>query len=191
VPFRRGFKSQCERRSVEFRRELGLKNTEALSSTALANKLQVTVRSTNDVHGIDTNTLSVLNDETDDSWSAFTLRVKTSNLVVYKPVSSVARVNSVIMHELSHIILGHQLAQACVYQDGSLAPGNFDQDQEDEADWLAGTLLLPRAALLSIRRNRLTDVAACKKYQVSQSMLNWRVRMTGVDYQVGRSTKTS
>ena len=191
MPFRRGFKSQCERRSVEFRRELGLKNTEALSSTALANKLQVTVRSTNDVHGIDTNTLSVLNDETDDSWSAFTLRVKTSNLVVFKPVSSSARVNSVIMHELSHIILGHQLAQACVYQDGSLAPGNFDQDQENEADWLAGTLLLPRAALLSIRRNHLTDAAACKKYQVSQSMLNWRVRMTGVDYQVGRSKKTS
>ena len=73
MPFRRGFKSQCERRSVEFRRELGLKNTEALSSTALANKLQVTVRSTNDVHGIDTKTLSILNDATDDSWSAFTL----------------------------------------------------------------------------------------------------------------------
>ena len=168
-----------------------MKNTEALSSTALANKLQVTVRSTNDVHGIDTKTLSILNDATDDSWSAFTLRVKTSNLVVFKPVSSSARVNSVIMHELSHIILGHQLAQACVYQDGSLAPGNFDQDQENEADWLAGTLLLPRAALLSIRRNHLTDAAACKKYQVSQSMLNWRVRMTGVDYQVGRSKKTS
>ena len=91
------------------------------------------------------------------------------------------------MHELAHITLGHQLAEACVFEDGSLAPGNFSQEQEDEADWFAGTLLLPRAALLSIRRRGLTNTKACNEFSVSESMLIWRIRMTGVDNQMSRS----
>ena len=90
------------------------------------------------------------------------------------------------MHELSHIVLGHELAEACILDDGSLVPGNFSQDQEDEADWLAGTLLLPRPALVSIRQRQLSDIDACRQYIVSKDMLNWRMRMTGVDYQMAR-----
>lgn len=93
------------------------------------------------------------------------------------------------MHELAHIILGHDLAEACIMDDGSLVPGNFDQDQEDEADWLAGTLLLPRPALMSIRRRQISEIVACDQYLVSREMLNWRVRMTGVDYQLARSRR--
>ena len=75
--------------------------------------------------------------------------------------------------------------------DGSLVPGNFDQEQEDEADWLAGTLLLPRPALMSIRERYLVDSEACREYGVSQDMLNWRIRMTGIDYQLARSCQTT
>lgn len=122
----------------------------------------------------------------DDSWAALTMRIGPSNLVVYKPVSSDGRKNNVIMHELAHIILGHELAQACLLEDGSLVPGNFSQDQEDEADWLAGTLLLPRPALMAIRTRRIPDDMACDQYLVSKEMLAWRIRMTGVDYQLSR-----
>ena len=94
------------------------------------------------------------------------MRIGTSDIVVYKPVSSKSRVNSVVMHELAHIILGHELADALVTEDGSLAPSNFDQNQEDEADWLAGTLLLPRPALIHIRKQGLNDSTARTKYQV-------------------------
>jgi Zn-dependent peptidase ImmA (M78 family) len=106
--------------------------------------------------------------------------------VIYKPVQSTGRRNNVIMHELAHIVLGHELADACLLEDGSLVPGNFSQDQEYEADWLAGTLLLPRPALLLIRAQRLSDQAACSAYLVSRDMLNWRIRMTGVDHQLSR-----
>ena len=30
------------------------------------------------------------------------------------------------MHELAHIILGHELATACILEDGSLVPGNTE-----------------------------------------------------------------
>lgn len=184
MAFRRGFKSQCERRSVEFRRHLGLQPTDALSADALAEHLRVTVWSVTDVAGLTPYDQKVLTDQEDDSWAAMTMRIGADDLVIYKPVPSPGRRNNVIMHELAHIVLGHELAEACVLPDGSLVPGNFSQDQEDEADWLAGTLLLPRPALLAVRAQSLSDQAACSKYLVSREMLNWRIRMTGVDYQL-------
>lgn len=186
MAFRRGFKSQCERRAVEYRRHLGLSNTAPLSAESLAEHLGVTVWSTDDIKALSANDLEVLNDEHDDSWSALTMRVGTSNLVLFKPVAFTGRRNNVIMHELSHIILGHELAEACILDDGSLVPGNFDQDQEDEADWLAGTLLLPRPALMAIQSRQTSKQAACEQYQVSSEMLTWRTRMTGVTYQMLR-----
>ena len=186
MPFRRGFKSQCERRSVEFRKQFGLAQDAALPANRLAEELDVRVWSVHDVRGVSANAIKVSVDEGDPSWSAFTMRIGPHHLIVYKPVSSLGRTNNVIMHELGHIILGHELATACIFDDGSLVPGNFDQEQENEADWLAGTLLLPRPALISIRRRRLGDQAACREYLVSQEMLKWRFRMTGVDHQLSR-----
>ncbi len=57
----------------------------------------------------------------------------------------------VLMHELSHIMLGHELATASRTADGHFLNGNYDEAQEREADWLGGTLLLPRPALLWMR----------------------------------------
>ena len=119
------------------------------------------------------------------SWSAFTMRVGTEHLVVFNSAQSPPRINSVLMHELAHITLGHELHDAQVSDDGHLIPSNYNQDQEDEADWLGGTLLLPRPALLKIRWQNLTDVQAMELYQASEDMLKWRFRMTGVDYQLG------
>lgn len=186
MAFRRGFKSQCERRAVEYRRHLGLEATEPLAADALAVHLEVTVWSVEDVQGLTQGSRATLIDDEDTSWAALTMRMGANDLVIYKPVQSLGRRNNVIMHELSHIILGHELAQACLLDDGSLVPGNFSQDQEDEADWLAGTLLLPRPALLSIKAAGLSDERACDHYMVSKEMLRWRTRMTGVEYQMSR-----
>jgi IrrE N-terminal-like domain len=185
--FNRGFKSQCERRAVEFRRQLGVAPTGAFMADALAKHIGVTVWSTNQVAGLGLHDSQVLSNEADQSWSALTMRMGSEHLVVHKPVSSKGRRNNVIMHELSHIILGHELAQACILEDGSLVPGNFNQGQEDEADWLAGTLLLPRPALLNIRQTGQLPTDACAHFCVSNEMLTWRMRMTGVDYQLTRS----
>lgn len=124
-----------------------------------------------------------------ESWSAFTIRIGEHHLIVFNSSQSVPRRNSVVMHELSHIILGHELTSASLTEDGHFVPTTYSQDQEDEADWLAGTLLLPRPALLKIRRLGLTDQMATKTYAVSQQMLTWRFRMTGVDYQLDQARR--
>ena len=89
------------------------------------------------------------------------------------------------MHELAHIILGHELASAMLTGAGDFVPSTYNQEQEDEAAWLGGTLLLPRPALLWMRRQRLSDEEAATHFGVSPDLLRWRIRMTGIDYQLG------
>jgi len=45
--------------------------------------------------------------------------------------------------------------------DGNLVMRSYNQEQEEEANWLAWALLLPREALLSLKRRRATvaDIA--------------------------------
>lgn len=179
---KRGFKSQCEKRAIELRKLLGLKSTSPLSATVLAKHVNVTIWSTHDIDGLDARDLKQLTET--DSWSAFTLRIDNRHLIVYNSSQSSARVNSVCMHELSHIILGHDLHDANISTDGHLVPSNYNKEQEDEADWLGGTLLLPRPTLLKIRSTGLTDDQTETEYLVSEDMIKWRFRMTGVDYQL-------
>jgi hypothetical protein len=58
------------------------------------------------------------------------------------------------MHETAHIIIGHDPARVDVTEDGLLILSSHNKQQE-EAKWLSGCLLLPREALLLIRRQRV------------------------------------
>ena len=187
---RRDYKSQCERRSAELRKSLGLTAACPLPASDLAKRLGATVWSAADIEGVSESDFRELTVEQPDSWSAFTICRGDNHLIVFNSAQSIPRINSVVMHELSHIILGHELTPAEITADGHLVPSNFDQNQEDEADWLGGALLLPRPALVQIRKNHLTDSEATETYLVSSQMLTWRFRMTGVDYQIANSKKS-
>ncbi len=186
---KRGFKSQCEKRSVEIRKQLGLESVSPLSAEKLARHINVTIWSTLDIDGLSSEDLRQLTEIDPGSWSAFTLRIENRHLVVFNSAQSSARINSVCMHELSHIILGHELHGADVSPDGHLIPSNYNKEQEDEADWLGGTLLLPRPALLHIRNSKLSNEQIEEDYQVSNDMIKWRFRMTGVDIQLSNRRK--
>lgn len=188
--FRRGFKSQCERRSTELRRRLGLDAESPLKAFDVARHVGgITIWSAAQVSGLSREDFNQLTVKDAESWSAFTQRHGERHLIVYNPAQSRPRINSVVMHELSHILLGHELHSYDRSDDGHLILGNYDQNQEDEANWLGGTLLLPRPALLSIRRDGLSNDQARMMFQVSHEMLNWRFRMTGVDYQLAHSKR--
>lgn len=185
--FKRGFKAQCERRSVELRKQLNLSPIAPLNANNLANHLSVTVKNASKIPGVSKKDLQQLTEVDSDSWSAFTMQQGIHYLVIFNPSQSLPRINSVVMHELSHILLGHELARATTTDDGYLTPSHYDQNQEDEADWLGGTLLLPRPALMAIRSKNMKKQEASEFYNVSKDMLSWRIRMTGVDYQLRRS----
>ena len=179
-----GFKSQCEKRSLKIRTELGLGPTDPLKAIDLATHIEAVVWSAADVEDVLPEDLNQLTNVDPDSWSAFTIKVSHRDLIVYNPSQSAPRINSVIMHELSHILLGHTLANVLTTPEGYVVPSHYDQEQEDEADWLAGTLLLPRPALLKVLENDLNTKLICEKFLVSKQMLQWRTRMTGIKHQL-------
>jgi Zn-dependent peptidase ImmA (M78 family) len=172
--FERGFKSWCERVAVTQRRELNLQPTDSLNARRLATHLDVVVWTADQVPGLDAQYLKVLIKDDPDSWSAVTLCTGSRDLIIVNPVHSEGRLASDIMHELAHIILGHEPARVEVSKDGFLILSTYNKEQEEEAKWLSGCLLLPREALLLIRRRGLSAEIAAAQYGVSVPMLTYR-----------------
>jgi Zn-dependent peptidase ImmA (M78 family) len=94
-----------------------------------------------------------------------------------------------VTHELAHIILEHTPTFNFFNPQKQLFIRSYDRAQEDEANWLAATILLPRQALLYVRRQRLGKEEICRRYGVSERLLAFRVNTTGVERQLSASRK--
>jgi hypothetical protein len=177
----RGFKSGAERASSSLREELGLSSFERLIPAVLARHLGVVLWTPEDVPDLPPEVLRQLLYKDPSGWSAVTVLHATTAVVIYNPKHSLGRQSSDIVHELAHLILGHEPARLIMSNDGSLAMRSYDQKQEDEASWLAWALLLPREGLLIARRNKLAAQQIAEQFGVSETLVNFRLRMTGVD----------
>jgi hypothetical protein len=181
--FERGFKSWCENVALQQRRDAAVSPTDPLDPYVLAKWLEVRIWKAEDVPGLDAASLDILLRSDCDSWSAITLHLGEIDLIILNSSHSPARQASDLMHELAHILLGHTPARVDVTEDGLLMLNTFNKQQEEEAAWLAGCLLLPRDCLVLIRRNRMDLSEAAKQYGASNDMLRYRLNVTGVDQQ--------
>lgn len=182
--FARGFKTWCETIALQHRRALKLRPIDPVKPQAVAASLGVPVYGIEEVPGLDTRVLHTLLHEDPDSWSAVTITNGRKSVIILNSSHSGGRPASDLMHELAHVIIGHTPARVDVTEDGALILNTYDRQQEDEANWLAGSLLLPRDALMWIRKQRLDLHAAAREYGVSVQMLQYRLNVTGVDYQL-------
>jgi Zn-dependent peptidase ImmA (M78 family) len=109
--------------------------------------------------------------------------------VVVNPSHAQTRQCNNLMHELAHIELKHVPTRVDISATGSLLLSDYSEDQEQEADWLAGALLLPRTTLLTLRGRGRTIEQIAVAYGVSTALCDWRLKMTGVDHQLRRSAR--
>lgn len=184
--FERGFKAWCERYSLEAREAIDLEAHSPLDTVKFARHLGIRVWTPQDVPGLSQESLAVLlrNDgKTASCWSAVTLVVQDKVVVILNTSHSPARQASDLAHELSHRIRGHEAREVNVTEDGLMLLKDYDKQQEEEADWLSGCLLLPREALVSIKRRQLSEIDAANEYGISQKMLRYRMGMSGVSKQ--------
>lgn len=179
--FRRGFKTEAERLALSLRAELGLGVTDRLDCNTLAGHLEIPVISLQDLrhHGASSQSVSRLMGRT-SGFSALTIREGTRRLIVYNPRHPPTRRANSVVHEVSHVVLEHPPAPAlgeggCRYWDSRL---------EDEADWQAAALLVPRDGAFAWLRagGGLSDGAG--HFGVSLALFRWRVNMTGVARQL-------
>ena len=180
----RGFKSWAERTATSLRGELALLPFEPLDPRRLADYLQVRLITPHQVDGITDDILHQLLVVDPWGWSALTLDQEHSALVIYNPAHPPGRQASDITHELAHIVLGHQPATMIMSPDGTLVMRSYNQKQEEEANWLGWALLLPREALLSLRRRKVAVPGIAASFGVTEILVQYRMRITGVESQI-------
>ena len=186
---RRGFKVWCERTSHEYRSSLDVRLTDPLDPRRLANLLGVRITTPEAIPSLSRETVSQLTSVDRESWSAVTISHKRKRLVVLNSGQSRARQTSSLAHELAHIVLNHTTDKAVLSDEGFLFRGSYDAAQEEEADWLAGCLLVPREGLLAAGRRSVDHRYLAVRFGVSRDMIAWRLRMTGVSRQQKREER--
>jgi Zn-dependent peptidase ImmA (M78 family) len=181
---RRGFKSEAERIASEVRERLGCGENDPVPLDALAIDLGVEIMSADELVPIAR--LEELQHLQDDAFSAATLRRRDGRrVVVFNPLHANGRTRSNQAHELSHIVLQHTLRT--IEKVGEMSFVTCDIEQEEEADWLGGCLLLPRPILLQAAKRGKSPQQIAEEYETSEPMARFRLNASGVLVQVGRA----
>ena len=183
MALRRGFKSESERIAERVRAEAHLSTGAQVSPEALAEHLDVELLAGDAL--VPRSRFEELRELQDDAFSACTFPpIDGRTVVVHNPLSSIGRRNSDVAHELAHILLGHELSRVETIGESTFL--SCDPQQEEEAGWLAGCLLLPRELLLREVLQGRSDAAIARKYDVSEDMATFRINVTGVRRQARR-----
>jgi Zn-dependent peptidase ImmA (M78 family) len=124
----------------------------------------------------------------DFSFSAATFHIGERDFVVVNPLRALARQNSDMSHELSHIILGHKLSEVRELN-GQPFRRTCKPDEEEEATTFGGTLLLPRPLLVSAGRRGATIEQIASEYGVTVDMARYRYNSTGIDRQLKQARR--
>lgn len=183
---RRGFKTEAERLADRTRAHLGLQPHAHMPIRDLAAHLNVKIYSADDLVG--RADLEELNQLQPGAFSAATFHLPGGQTaIVSNPFNEPGRINSDIAHEIAHLLLGHDVRE--IQQLGGHTFFTCDPEQEEEANWLVGCLLLPRALLLREAFAGSDPAAIAQKHHVSVPMARFRLNASGVLLQAQRARR--
>ena len=181
---RRGFKAEAERLAERTRTQMDLRSCDPLGVRDLARHLNVEIIPADQL--VEHARLEELERLQPGAFSAATFHLPGSRTVaVYNPISEHARTNSDIAHELAHILLDHDVREIQQLVGHTFLTCN--PEQEEEANWLAGCLLLPRPLLLREVYAGISPDTLAAKYEVSLPMARFRLNTSGVLLQARRA----
>jgi Zn-dependent peptidase ImmA (M78 family) len=181
---RRGFKSEAERLAVSIREGLGCSDDEPAPLDRVAQEVGAKMIAADKL--VDRSRLEELEALQADAFSAATFRRSNGDrFIVYNPLHSVGRTRSNQAHEIAHIVLDHNVRT--IERIGALKFLTCDIEQEEEADWLGGCLLLPRSLLLKAAQSGMDAAQIAETYQTSEPMARFRLNTSGVLVQIGRA----
>jgi Zn-dependent peptidase ImmA (M78 family) len=180
MALRRGFKTEANELAADIRRELQLRVLDRLDPLSLAAHLEIPVVPLSELP--DAPSVAHLLYVEPKAFSAVTVFAGRKRVIVYNNQHSTGRQASSVTHEAAHGLLLHEPKPAVDHRGCRL----WDQDVEDEADWLAGVLLVPEDAALAVARGSMPEPAAAVHFGVSEQMLTYRLNITGARLRVQR-----
>lgn len=176
----RGFKANAEREALRLRRELHLGDTDALDVDDLAEHLKVKIVSAEKL--VTRARLEDLERVQAYAFSAATFQIADRNIVVTNPLRTPGRRASDVAHELSHLVLKHDLTE--IREVSGMPFRTCRPDEEEQATAFGGTLMLPRPLLLSAVRREWGPAQIAERYGVTEEMARYRYNTTGVVKQI-------
>jgi hypothetical protein len=179
---RRGFKSEANAIAREVRAELHLALTAPLDPWRLAAFLEIPLKPLSEFARDAPRAARLLAGRHRGVFSAVTVFCGSRRLVVYNDAHSKGRQASDIAHELAHALLHHPPSPA-LDDNGERV---WNPELEAEAQWLAGALLISDEAAIHVVRRRLSDSDAAAFYGVSETMVQFRVNVSGARVRVQR-----
>ena len=188
----RGFIKKAEALSSEHRRGLGLSLKEACPARRLARRLGLRVVSTAAVAPALSTTLSLAYAEylgcdpaesvaalcrDGEGFFAFYAEVGDHRMVFYNPACGAERQESDLMHELAHVVCGHE-GQAIRFG-SEFALRAHDPAHEAEAHRMGSILQIPGDGLFRHLVDGRSDEEIAAIYGASLQMVRWRKSQTG------------
>lgn len=187
IKFRRGFKKWVDEKALDIRKQLGKSNYAPICAFDLCKLLRIPVYTPRDIQGLSSQYIDNLLNDGSSHWSAVTIPIKKNEyIIIHNPIHTPARQQSNLMHEIAHILCGHCLIGSKKIAGLPECLRDFNEDQENEADWLGGCLLLPRPALLFCLQRGMSVEAIASRYNCSVEMAKYRINITGAKIQMNR-----
>ena len=181
---RRGFKTEAERLADRTRAQLELQPHDPMPIRDLAAHLNLAIYPADDL--VDRTELDELHQLQPGAFSAATFHLPDGRtVIVSNPFNDPDRTNSDIAHEIAHLLLRHDVRE--LQQIAGHTFFTCNPEQEEEANWLAGCLLLPRALLLREAFAGSNPATIAEKYHVSLPMARFRLNASGVLLQAQRA----
>ncbi len=181
---RRGFKTQAEQISETLRKNQSLTVLNKFEPKLFLQSLGVVVWTPVEVPGLEARHLEQLTVKDPDSWSGVAIRIGEQTVIIVNSTHPETRQANTLMHEWAHIELRHKPNRVDRSEGGLLLLSDYPAEFEEEADWLAASVLLPRAGLMHCKSRGMHNDDIARHYGVSSELTNWRVRMTGVERQI-------
>lgn len=155
--------------------ELGLSITARLDPWQLAHRLDIPVLALSDLGEHAPGALHHFQQVDASEFSAVTVFRGSRRVVVHNDAHSRGRQASDVGHELAHGLLLHEPSPALDHDRSRL----WNPEMEEEADWLAGAILVSDEAAFSIAARRVPIDLAAEHYGVSEPMMRFRLNVTG------------
>ncbi len=184
MTLRRGFKSEANIYAREIRADLGLAADAPICPFATAEHLGVPVfRLSSYASEFPLETAVLSKKDRKIAFSAMTACLGSSRAIIYNDFLPTTRVHADIMHEISHIMLMHPPHRLSSESGGR----HYDDELEEEANWLGPALLVSEEAALTVAQSGLGARGAAQLYKVSQSLMQMRLNVTGAFKRAARA----
>ena len=141
------------------------------------------------INGLSDHHLNILLNKDTSTWSGATFKCDGSQFIIYNDSHADVRQESTIMHEIAHILCGHEPKIPLETHGINLPLRDYNAEHEAEAEWLGGCLQLPREGLIWALKNGMSVEEIAKNYHASLKMTKYRIGKSGAKIQVDRGRK--